>query len=151
MPFIGKYSSYTKSKLEKLIQKYCKEISVKLVFVTCKIGSNFSLKDCIPKSLKSNVVYKFSCAGCNTCYIGETKRHLETRIREHLVSDKNSHVYKHVHASEECFEKCDSRCFSILDSAPTEYQLKLKEAMHIEWERPSLNRQVKHLNLTITV
>ena len=151
LPFIGKYSSYTKSKLEKLIQKYCKEISVKLVFVTCKIGSNFSLKDCIPKSLKSNVVYKFSCAGCNTCYIGETKRHLETRIREHLVSDKNSHVYKHVHASEECFEKCDSRCFSILDSAPTEYQLKLKEAMHIEWERPSLNRQVKHLNLTITV
>ena len=34
--------------------------------------------------------------------------------------------------------------FEILDSAPTKFQLKLKEAMYINWEKPNLNRQVHH-------
>jgi len=32
----------------------------------------------------------------------------------------------------------------------TSFQLKIKEAMHILWERPSLNSQVKHLNLSLS-
>ena len=151
LPFTGKYSSYTKKKLQNVLEKYCKDISVKLVFTTFKIGSMFSLKDSIPNDLKSNVVYKFSCASCNACYVGETTRHLATRIKEHLRSDKNSHVYKHIHAFENCFDNCDNDCFSVLDSASTQYQLRLKEAMHIQWEKPNLNRQVKHINLTLTV
>ena len=39
-------------------------------------------------SYKSNLVYNFSCAGCNACYIGETGRHFSTRINEHLDTDK---------------------------------------------------------------
>ena len=31
-------------------------------------------------SLKSSVVYKFTCAGCESQYVGETSRHLATRI-----------------------------------------------------------------------
>ena len=29
--------------------------------------------------------------------------------------------------------------------------LKLKEAMHITWENPSLNKQVKHVSISITI
>ena len=29
------------------------------------------------------------------------------------------------------------------------FQLKIKEALHIQWECPSLNEQLKHLNLTL--
>ena len=43
-----------------------------------------NLKDPIPKFLKSFVVYKFVCPGCNACYIGGTTRHLSTSIKEHL-------------------------------------------------------------------
>ena len=32
----------------------------------------------------------------------------------------------------------------------TSFQLKIKEAMHILWEQPSLNSQVKHLNLSFS-
>ena len=103
LPFTGKYSAYTKSKLNKIISKYCREVSIKLVFTTFKIGSVFSCKDLIPQGLKSNVVYKFNCAGCNACYIGETTRHFTTRVKEHLQTDKNSHVYKHIHETMECF------------------------------------------------
>ena len=28
-------------------------------------------------------------------YIGKTSHHFSTRIKEHTVSDKNSHIFKH--------------------------------------------------------
>ena len=107
-------------------------------------------KDPIPAGLRSRVIYKFSCAGCNACYIGETNRHFVTRIREHLASDKHSHIFKHLRGSENCRSLCSEDCFKILDSASTRFQLKIKEAMHILWEQPSLNSQVKHLNLSLS-
>ena len=106
--------------------------------------------DPIPAGLRSRVIYKFSCAGCNACYIGETNRHFATRIREHLASDKHSHIFKHLRGSENCRSRCSEDCFKILDSASTRFQLKIKEAMHILWEQPSLNSQVKHLNLSLS-
>ena len=34
--------------------------------------------------MRSSLIYKFSCCGCNATYLGATKRHLKTRISEHL-------------------------------------------------------------------
>ncbi|XP_071633849.1 uncharacterized protein [Temnothorax longispinosus] len=36
----------------------------------------------------TDVVYKLDCSDCNACYIGQTKRHLETRIKEHRADIK---------------------------------------------------------------
>ena len=151
LPFTGRYSSFTQIKLNKIINKYCKGIAIKLVFNPFKIGSMFTLKDSIPDALKSNVVYKFSCAGCNACYIGETTRHLATRTKEHLHTDKSSYVYKHLLSSDDCRSKCDNLCFKILDSAPSRYQLMIKEGMYIAWQKPSLNKQVKCFSMSITI
>ena len=106
---------------------------------------------CIPDRLCTCIVYKFSCASCNACYVGETSRHFSTRVHEHLSSDRSSHVYKHLQASESCRTSCNLDCFKILDSAPTKYQVKLKESMYIKWEKPDLNQQVKHINLTLSL
>ena len=57
----------------------------------------FGVKDPIPPGLRTSVVYKFLCAGRNACYVGETSRHLSTRVREHVVSDKTSHIFKYLH------------------------------------------------------
>ena len=38
------------------------------------------------------VVYQFTCASCGARYIGETNRHFNTRVNEHLFRDKNSHT-----------------------------------------------------------
>ena len=122
---------------------------IKLLFTPFKIKSWFGAKDPIPAGLRSRVIYKFSCAGCSACYIGETKRHFATRIREHLASDKHSHIFKHLRGSENCRSLCSEDCVKILESASTSFQLKIKEAMHILWEQPSLNSQVKHLNLSL--
>ena len=102
--------------------------------------------DPIPLSLKSLVVYEFTCAGCNSRYIGETSRHLSTRIKEHTTTDKNSHIFKHLLNSPDCKSKFDLTCFKILDSAKTSYSLKLKEAYHIKYEKPELNIQLENFN-----
>ena len=109
------------------------------------------MKDPIRRDLKSCVVYKFCFASCNACYVGQTIRHLKTRMNEHLFSDKNSHVYKHIHSNAECKETANNDCFSIIDSDSTEYKIKIKEAMHIKWLLPVLNHQVKHVTLSLSV
>ena len=111
----------------------------------------FNVKDTILKFLKSFVVYKFVCPGCNTCYIGETTRHLSTRIKEHLETDKKSHIFAHLFNNETCMALSTENCFEIIDSASTPFKFKLKEAMHIIWKRPSLNKEQKHVSISITV
>ena len=99
----------------------------------------FSTKDKIPYFLKSFLVYKFGCARCNSCYIGETCHHFKTRIDEHVKKDKKSNIYKHLHNNEECFSSFNSDCFYILDYAPTQFQIKIKEGIYIDWEKPNLS------------
>ena len=44
----------------------------------------------------------FVCGSCKADYIGRKKRHLSTRIKEHLETDKKTHVYKHLNESQRC-------------------------------------------------
>ena len=104
----------------------------------------FSTKDKIPSFLKSMVVYKFVCASCNACYLDETALYLHTRIKEHLKTDKKSHIYQHLSSNQNCFNCCTDDCFCILDYASTMYQLKIKEALIIKWLDPILNKQKKY-------
>ena len=66
-------------------------------------------------------------------------RHFATRIREHLASDKHSHIFKHLRGSENCRSLCSEDCFKILDSASTSLQLKIKEAMRSRQKIPKSN------------
>ena len=151
LPYIGKYSKVTKQKVKELVERFCKDIDLRLIFTTSKIGEYFSAKDPIPENLLSMVVYRFKCANCNVCYVGETSRHLITRIGEHLSSDKASHIYKHLQGSLECKNACNNTCFSVLDHAATPYSLKLKEAIHISFLKPELNKQIFNYGVTLTI
>ena len=153
LPYIGSFSSYTENKLKNIIEKYCKlGISIKLAFTSSKISSYFSLKDKRLQNLQSHVVYVFSCNGCNSKYVGYTTRYLTTRIDEHLLKDKNSHIFKHINSSKKCKDKCTEKTFKILDRANTEYALKQKESMHIKWLSPNLNIQkTNRLILSINI
>ncbi|EZA51191.1 hypothetical protein X777_10261 [Ooceraea biroi] len=43
---------------------------------------------------KTDVVYRIQCHDCDCCYVGQTKRHLSTRIKEHRM-DIKKHVSDH--------------------------------------------------------
>ena len=85
----------------------------------------FSPKDFVPDSLKSRVVYQFTCASCGARNIGKTNRHFNTRVNEHLLQDKNSHIFKLLSAKG-CRDKCDISCFKIPNHASTYSQLKIR-------------------------
>ena len=41
-------------------------------------------KDKIKKDELSNVVYQINCKDCDYSYVGQTKRKLKTRLKEHI-------------------------------------------------------------------
>ena len=47
-------------------------------------------------------------------------------------------------------EHCCALCFHILDHSSMGFQLKIKEAFHIQREQPSLNQQLHHVNIKLS-
>ena len=127
LPYIGTLSHHIKNKL-----------------------SNFA-KDPISDDLKFFLVYKFTCASCSCSYIGETCRHFKTGIEEHIKKDNKSHIFKHLHSTATCFDLYNSLSFKIIDKANSKFDLKIKEALHINWRKPNLNAQQNHLALTLSL
>ena len=71
--FIEKFYKFSENKLQKLTKQFCKEVTnINIVFRTFKLASLFSTKDKVSYGLKSYVVYKFLCAGCNDSCLGKT-------------------------------------------------------------------------------
>ena len=111
LPYIGNLLHHIKNKLSKLCKEFCKEnFNIRLVFNSFKIKNYFAYKDPIPNDLKYFLVYKFTCASCSSSYIGETCRHFKTRIVEHIKKDNKSHIFKHLHSPETCFDSYNSLC-----------------------------------------
>jgi hypothetical protein len=112
----------------------------------------FKYKDALPNVLRAGVVYQFKCSGCSSTYVGQTSRHLRTRICEHLgispfagISLKtNSAIYDHIvqtghHSS---FEN-----FTVICTATSKLDLPILECLQIKKLRPDLNRQSDSLVL----
>jgi len=43
-------------------------------------------KDQNQTSTRNNIVYKFQCKNCDAFYVGQTKRQLNTRLKEHITT-----------------------------------------------------------------
>ena len=152
LSYIGNLSHHIKNKLSKLCKEFCKEnFNIKLVFNSFKIKNSFSYKDPIPDYFKSFLVYKFTCASCSSCYIGKTCRHFKNRIEKHTKNDNKSHICKHLNSTATCFDSYNSVCFKIIGKANPKFDLKIKEALHINRRKPNLNAQQNHLALTFSL
>ena len=73
------------------------------------------------------------------------------RVNEHLENDKESIVFNHLKKYQNCHVACDRACFKIIDQAQTKFVLKIKQSIHIEKKKPTLNKQKKHINLTLVI
>ncbi|XP_057298541.1 uncharacterized protein LOC130629389 [Hydractinia symbiolongicarpus] len=137
LPFLGKTSLQTRTKLEKLFKStlHCCKLSV--VFRThTRLSNFFRFKDLLPKELKSGFIYRYKCSGCNATYIGETSRHLKVRASEHLgvspLTGKKS-------TSSICTAIKDS----ILSRGNNRYLLEIKESFFIMRDSPQLNNNIR--------
>ena len=116
------------SKLKKLCE-------LQVVFTTWKLRSRLpTLKSSFDRDLKSHVVYEIKCIGCGSIYVGQTSRHVTTKITEH--QKKDSHVGQHLVA---CHGATNDIERKILDAFQTVEILMVVEAIYISMLKPALN------------
>ena len=138
-----------------ILCEFFPHIDLRLVFSNnFSINGMFPFKDCIPKFVKSNIVYKYKCGICHSTYIGETTRHYTTRIAEHKgispltgapMSKPNSHIYEHFRQTG---HNIRDENFSILFSTDS-IDIQLSESIAIHEFNPDLNE--KHSSTPLKV
>ena len=127
IPFIG-HPSIT---LKKLLGRHLGNINKKCctIFKTFIVQNYFSLK-----------VYLFegSCDKSHT-YVGKAKRHLATRVREHLSG--NSAIFEHISSCNACNHSTIEN-FHILSHGSNDFDNKVKEALYIKKQKLLLNEHL---------
>ena len=148
LPFLGASSSKKLHKsLITLFSKAYRQVNLKIVFrTTFRISSLFRLKDNIPKRLKSLVVYRVHCTECDATYIGKTKRHMATRLKEHLDPRKPTAVTEHlIHNN----HNTTMDNIEFLTTAKNDGELLIKESFFVKRLKPSLNENVSSFPLQL--
>ena len=98
LPFIKNLEKQTLKTVDSLNKILPEKHKIVVAYRTLKTSNLFPNKDKIPLGLSSNVVYNFTCKLCSNSYIGETKRHLFTRMTEHIRGVPNeTEISKHLH------------------------------------------------------
>ena len=170
VPYIGDKISQLLRSFKRKLRRCLKNsnIEIKIREKTTKLCFYTNNKDKVPPLNKSHVVYKFSCPGCQSTYIGKTDRTLFIRTHEHATSDKESAIYKHLRTCEHLIfiqnlcnllntnngppaPNCNKEYFiqlvrnntTVLDCDLNWNLLLYKEAYYIKRLTPSLNNGLK--------
>ena len=98
-------------------------------------------KDVNQLAVNNNVVYKIPCKGCNASYVGQTKRQLRTRLKEHMNNikldpTKHSVISEHII---DCGHSFDWNKVSILDSESNFHKRIISEMIHIKEQKNGIN------------
>ena len=85
LPYLSKeVSKILTKRLNKLSTNYLPHLDLKTIFFNNhKIKSYFKHKESLPVTMRSMVVYCFTCAKCSLAYVGSTKKMLSLRVDEH--------------------------------------------------------------------
>ena len=76
---------------------------------------------------------------------GETLGHFSTRVKEHLTSDRASHIFEHLQNSD-IVAPCVQQIFLFWITPQLVLNLRSKKAIHIQREQPSLYQQLHLFN-----
>ena len=84
------------------------------------------------KNKQNNIVYKIPCDGCEAVYIGESKRSLETRAKEHERAVRNGDLEKNkiAHHSWTHDHRFNFDNKSVIDRESNMTTRKIKETIH---------------------
>jgi hypothetical protein len=106
-----------------------------------------SLKPPVEKHLRSGVVYMIVCASCQAAYVGQTCRHLLTRVKEH--KKPSTAMGKHMR---KCQTEYSLETTSILASSSRGMtHLMTLEALYIAELKPTLNTKEEYRSRELTI
>ena len=107
-----------------------------------------SLKPTVPRMLSSGVVYQIQCPACACSYIGQTVRHLQTRVREHL--GRSGTIRRHTDNCDKSIQITEEHV-SILAKSNSASKLLTLEALFINQMNPKLNTKDEYRSRTLTL
>ena len=156
LPYLGKDSFVLKKKLQSLARRFYPHIDLKLILKNnFTVGSLFKFKDRLPFSLRSSVIYQYSCGQCSSSYIGQTVKQLKVRISQHkgrsfrtnnlLACPENSKILEH---SISTGHPVVDNNFKIIDYCHN-FDLRILESLWIQKLKPSLNDRSSSAELFI--
>ena len=148
LPYHGQQqSSKLFMQLKKLLCHSFPQINLKLIFrTTFRISHMFPYKDKIPKRLQSHLVYGIHCTYCDSNYVGKTKRHIETRFKEHKNFKNPTAVTLHVMEKEHDITLDD---MTIITYGSNDKELLIKESLVVKSRKPIMNNNVKSYPLEL--
>ena len=139
-------------------------VTTRVVF-TSKRMLPVARKDVLPTTLKSSVVYEYSCH-CDSRYVGRTSQRLQDKIKQHVPKwlqqqakrptrsqpgrscklkrnnpDCDSAIGQHLLDNEQCAANYNDKRFKILAVARNSFHLCLLEATFIKTKHPVLCKQ----------
>ena len=125
-----------------------KNTKVQIIFKWCNTLKTLLMhpKDKIPKQPHQDVVYQWTCPeeNCNSSYIVESSRCLESRVKEHKTSS-NSTIFQysitHKHP------KADISEFTIIDQDKKQVTREASEAIHMRKNNPALSHNIGKMNI----
>ena len=143
LPYISKYSNIAQKRFKILLKRFVQIYKTPYIWslTPFKINNKFWYKDPLQFHLQSFIVDQFICAKCKVCYVAETTRHLSREsMNTYTKTLSPTSLNMCLQESHICNSVCNKDCFSVIDQATTEYQLKMKEAICIKWIPPKLNK-----------
>ncbi len=157
LPYTGTHSLQIRTQIQRLCSVAYPHISIRIVFrPTLRLSNFFMFKDKIPLALRSCVVYSFKCRCCSASYVGQTVRHLHTRVSEHLgisaltgktsSSPQLTSIFSHLSHSGHSASLDD---FKILSSCSAPDELLVRESLLISKLKPTLNQQGSSIPLSL--
>jgi len=90
---------------------------------------------------KSNIIYKIFCKNCEATYVGQTKRQLKTRLKEHknnFKQDRSKHsvISEHIIKYNHSFDWDNTK---IMDRESKYFKRIVSEMIHIKEQKAGLN------------
>ena len=140
VPYLGQISVTFAKRLRSLL---CKSgLDVRTTYQTTKVQDSFVLKDALPKTICSKVVYKFTCrSDPATNYIGFTNRTLSERVKEHISG--STAVSDHISVCRACnHEGVTIDNFEIIKRCRYKIESSIYEALAIKEQNPILNKNL---------
>ncbi|MEL6606368.1 MAG: reverse transcriptase domain-containing protein [Cyanobacteria bacterium J06614_10] len=147
LPFYGRSSYELRKKINKILKYSFPAVNFKIIFTNnYTIGSFFRIKEKLPDSVCSNVVYEFNCPSCSARYLGCTTRSFNIRVLEHIGKSFRTGQYlnkmpfsairEHSHTEDHRFSRDD---FKIAARFNTTDETLIGEKILINKHKPELN------------
>lgn len=97
LPYVNQLSE----RLDKILAPYNFKIAHKN-YNNLKFTSSY-IKDKVPVSKQTHIVYKIPCKDCQSVYIGQTMQHLNDRLNGHKYSKNITALKKHINQTKHSF------------------------------------------------